>query len=506
MTFLSLVIYTVFLYLFKLKLNDSPEMAPVPHPPVSHLERYLLVFTCILAIVIRIKWMDRALLFDEIHNVLYCIDVDSVWTVVSSSYGFSNHIGHSLAAYPAKILFGTGNWVFRLPALLLGVSSLFYMWHFGRKYFGPKVTMIALLALAVSPTHVNWSVSARGYAGMLFFGLIMIHQFLELLQKPSKTAAIIYVFAATLGIYFHVYTTLIVISQAVFLIYRFARRVFFSQRPQIPKQSFIYIWLGFGLSAFFSIILYLPVLTQMLDSLKDYSHVKIFRERFPLDLLQALADGPIYVSLLVGSAFATGLLSFSRSRTVEFHYYLFLFLFPTLFIWLSRPYYLYPRFFYYLLPVFLLFAGTGALYILRKIEIYRFKRLLHIALFCLLLLIFSNWITHSWTKIFTGRIERVANIIKKHADRDTGFCAIGIGSNLFEYYLDQMIVPKNIDEFNALTSKYARILCVYNERPGVESAQHTTIGRYLEKHATILYDRHFKVFEFEAVEQSIRDQ
>ncbi|MBN1997266.1 glycosyltransferase family 39 protein [candidate division KSB1 bacterium] len=494
---LSVAIYAVILYLFKYRLTGASEKIlgiPKINQPVSQLELYLFLFTVILAVILRIKWMGRSLVFDEIHNVLYSINVNSIWTVISSSYGFSNHIGNSLAAYFAKNLFGTADWVFRLPSLSLGLLSIFYMWHFGRRYFGPKTTMIALLAVACSPTHVNWSVSARGYAGMLFFGLILIFQFLELLQKPSKSTVAVYIIAAVLGIYFHVYTTLVIASQAVFLFFLVVRKLRSPQKPNISPKTFFVIWLAFGLSAFFSILIYLPVMKQMIDSLNLYGQVKIFREGFPLDLLQALAGSPTFVSLLAGSVFAIGLFTFYKARSIEFYYYVCLFLFPTMIVWLSRPYYLYPRFFYYLLPVFLLFIVTGVIFILKKIEILRFKQLFRAGVALVVLLIFVNWIAQSWNKIHKGRIEGVADIMKEYAGPGTGFCAIGIGSNLFEYYIKQTIVPKNIDEFNEIASRYTQIICAYDRRPGVESPQHSEIGHYLEENSTLLYDDHFKIF------------
>jgi uncharacterized membrane protein len=160
---------------------------------------------------------------------MHFIEFDSVWKALSSYISFNNHIAYSILAWCSQSIFGRSEWAFRLPALLLGLASLYLLWLFVRSVLGSNMALLATFALALSPPHVAWSVTGRGYAGMLFATLLSTSMYLRLLERPSYRDCLVFIVASVIGIYFHLYAAFVTIVQSLFLL-RCARRQLCDQR------------------------------------------------------------------------------------------------------------------------------------------------------------------------------------------------------------------------------------------------------------------------------------
>jgi 4-amino-4-deoxy-L-arabinose transferase-like glycosyltransferase len=62
---------------------------------------------------------------------------------------------------------GIGEWSARLVSAVIGILSIPILYFPFRKIFGVRVTLIALLLLAISPWHIYWSQNARFYTSLL---------------------------------------------------------------------------------------------------------------------------------------------------------------------------------------------------------------------------------------------------------------------------------------------------------------------------------------------------
>ena len=326
----------------------------------SAFEILFLMTSLIVAITIRLHSIDRGFDYDELFTVIHFVDVHSIWTTISSYIVFNNHIAYSILSYLSKTIFGRDEWAFRLPALLMGLISLCFFWYFIRTFVDKKVAILATFTLAIIPTHVEWSISSRGYSGLLLFVLIASFSYLRLLREPSHRYWGIFVLASVAGIYMHLYALLVTVSQFILVLLLALKQSYFSKtRPYLNTQSFRLIWSAFWIIVVLSFICYLPVLFKLIYWILRRNH-GTFQLFFPITIAELLSSGGnITLTVLLLFVFVVGLIVFWRLHALEAVYLLFLVTIPLLAVWLSRPYDLYPRFFAYYLPFFILLVSLG---------------------------------------------------------------------------------------------------------------------------------------------------
>ena len=248
----------------------------------SAFEILFLMTSLIVAITIRLQSIDRGLDYDELFTVIHFVDVHSIWTTISSYIVFNNHIAYSILSYLSKTIFGRDEWAFRLPALLMGLISLCFFWYFIRTFVDKKVATLATFTLAIIPTHVEWSISSRGYSGLLLFVLIASFSYLRLLREPSHRYWGIFVLASVAGIYMHLYALLVTVSQFILVLLLALKQSYFSKtRPYLNAQSFRLIWSAFWIIVVLSFICYLPVLFKLIYWISRRNHAT-FQLFFPI--------------------------------------------------------------------------------------------------------------------------------------------------------------------------------------------------------------------------------
>src|SRR6266540_417210 len=171
-----------------------------------------------LALLYRLYPINRGLGQDELYTAVHFVDVGSIWKTISSNDAFNNHIGYSLMARVAEALFGRSEWALRIPALLLGLASLYLFWIFSRSILASPSAMAATFMFAVSPPHIIWSIEARGYSAMIFFTLLSTYLYFRLLRHPTRRAAFFFIVVSVCGVYVHLYSTFVTLVQILFLL------------------------------------------------------------------------------------------------------------------------------------------------------------------------------------------------------------------------------------------------------------------------------------------------
>lgn len=99
-----------------------------------------------------------------------------VWTILTTVE--SNN--HPLASALARLFAGNNEHLFlmRWPGVLLGTLTLAALYGFGARVFGPRIGLLATFILATAYVHVGYSMTVRGYAGMIAM-LVLAYYFLE---------------------------------------------------------------------------------------------------------------------------------------------------------------------------------------------------------------------------------------------------------------------------------------------------------------------------------------
>lgn len=316
----------------------------------------------VLAVALRLYGIDRGLYYDELATAYYFVETGSFIKIASTSIVFNNHIAYSILAFVAQELMGRHEWVLRLPALLFGLGSLIFFWQFARRWLNEWLALGAMLLLAFSPSHVVWSQSARGYTALVFFTLCSSFLFLELLVKPSRRNALLFVLASVTGIYFHLYASVVTAVQILFVIYlvigpklapKWTRRLTFDTRAtRMLALAFVAI-------IALALLLYAPVLRSFLTSMRIRGQ-GAFEPFFPLNVIEELSGSRLFpTSTVLLVIFFIGWVSFYRTNRTQAFYFGLLFVVPLGALWLAHPTDLYTRFFVFLLPYYLFLVTLG---------------------------------------------------------------------------------------------------------------------------------------------------
>lgn len=488
---------------FSLRLPASQFTTLTPlTSSVSSFEVYSLSAVIVIALVLRLHGITRGLTYDEIFTAMHFVEADSMWKTVSSYIVFNNHIAYSILARFSQAIFARYEWALRLPALLLGVGSLYCFWIFGRRFAGPKFAILATFGLALSPAHVIWSESARGYTGMILFTLISSHLYFKLLHCPTRRDGFKFILASVIGIYFHLCAAFVTVVQILFLLYLASSQVFTNQSGRLLHvKSFRTLSLSFAAIVGLSLSCYAPVFPQLIQNITSRGHGS-FQPLFPLRVIENLPGSiwaPLWAPLgaLVFLVFLFGLISFRTSHSKEVNYFTLLFLLPVLTAWLSRPFDLHTRFFVYFLPYYVLLLVSGFFTLWHfatrrhgRVSSYFFRALCTV----LAVSVLCTWTVNSWNNVPEEGFRDAIQAMQTDAIQPIALCAIGGGAELFQYYSEtQIFVPRSREEFQQIVERYPEIRCAYR-KTWWEPAHHTEIGEFLSQNADLKQCQKVTVF------------
>jgi hypothetical protein len=93
----------------------------------------------------------------------------------------------------------------RIPAAAWGTLTLGLAYPFFRRFTGRPAALLGLLALALSPLHIQYSQELRFYASLVFFYLLASLALWDALQKPSTKRWVLFNAACVTGVFFHPY-------------------------------------------------------------------------------------------------------------------------------------------------------------------------------------------------------------------------------------------------------------------------------------------------------------
>lgn len=458
---------------------------------VSFLELIFLVGLFVIAVAIRWRSINRGLEFDELFTVVKFVNVDSLGVTISSSTAFNNHIFYSILTYFSSNIFGQGEWALRLPALLLGLASLSFYWFFSRTLVEKKAALLATAGMTIAPSHVLWSVSARGYSGMILFTLISTFLFFKLLKAPTKLGWLLFVLASAIGIYTHLYASLVALTQITLLLVLAYQQLHAEWSGlSLSARAFRYIWSAFLAIVITSVLCYALVLPKLIYWVLSRGSGR-FQPFFPIELVVSWSGDMGTVAVVVTfSLFVVGLVAFWKSHRVEALYVILAGVLPVLIIWFSRPYFLFPRFFVYFLPFYILLLALGWFEFWHYSLQHR-KKLIKFGgaggSVIYLLLILYSWSSYSWQNIpeagWQTGFRDATNSILMDVNPSVGLCAIGADAELFQFYGEgKLTIPTSVEEIMQMAQNYSEIRCVYFKQPW-ESSLHSQIADFLFENA-----------------------
>jgi hypothetical protein len=466
---------------------DQPNTPASPTQPISTVEACALVIVMVIALVLRLHGLTRGLSFDELYTAYHFIDADSLWATISTYQVFNNHVAYSILGRFGQALLGRSEWVLRLPALMLGLSSIVTLWILGRGLLGPRMAIVSALGLALSPMHVLYSESARGYTGLTLFTLISTHLYLKLLKHPVRRDGLIFVLASVIGTYFHLYGIWVTVVQFVFLLYLAITQAACNPSGRhLGVKSFRLLWSSFPAIGILSFICYAPVCEELLGTIHSRGN-GVLEWSFPLGLIRLLGGTGLALGTLLAGLVVLGLISHRHSHTWETEYVVLLLLAPLLVSWLLlRPADLYVRFFIYFLPYYVLFLVSGLS------ALWHFTTCLHRRIYGVLLrtligisagLILCSWTVNSWRIVPSPEYRDAIETMETGVGPSTMLCAIGGDAEMFQYYANQpLVIPHSMTEFYQFLNETPEVRCAYHD-VSWSSAEHEQMAKFLAQNA-----------------------
>lgn len=107
----------------------------------------------------------------------------------------------TIIMWPWVRLFGDGEIMTRLPALLLGAASIYLIGLLGKQWFEPKVGLLAASFLATSRIGIYFSTEARQYALFLFLTLLTWYFFTQKNKKRYFLSGLLLLMSHTYAIF-----------------------------------------------------------------------------------------------------------------------------------------------------------------------------------------------------------------------------------------------------------------------------------------------------------------
>jgi mannosyltransferase len=141
-------------------------------------------------------WIDEAAAVTEFARY--------PWPRLVAGYDIaSNHFLNSVLIKLVVSVVGEAEWAVRLPAVLFGVAGVWALWQLAQVVASPREAWGAALLLALSYHHVFFSQNARGYTALLFWSTLATTILIRLRSAPTPAALFGYAGCVLLAIASH---------------------------------------------------------------------------------------------------------------------------------------------------------------------------------------------------------------------------------------------------------------------------------------------------------------
>lgn len=187
----------------------------------------VILFILFVAVILRFyDFFEIPFTYDE-FSALFRLEFDSFRELIAKGVKIDGHpAGIHVFLYYWTKLWGIHEWIIKLPFTLAGVGSVYLVWLIGKKWFNETVGLISSAYMASIEFTVMYSHIARPYISGMFFSLLMIHFWSNLMLNPQKNFirnCLLFVLSASLCAYNHHFSLLfaaIVSVSGIFFIQR----------------------------------------------------------------------------------------------------------------------------------------------------------------------------------------------------------------------------------------------------------------------------------------------
>lgn len=225
--------------------------------PISRRGFQLLGALLVIGVIVRAIGLGGGLWFDEIVALVrgYREPLLLQFTVFQGDF---HHTLYSVLARVSLIVFGDTAWAIRLPALLFGAATIPLTYALGREIASERDGWLAAGFLTVFYPHVWFSQNARGYTMLAFWSTLATLLLVRHLRGGGRRPAWGYAAVLALGVYTHLTMLFLAVGHAGVCLVEATRARW--ERPRVIGTG-----LSFVIGAALTLLLYGPMLTQVID-------------------------------------------------------------------------------------------------------------------------------------------------------------------------------------------------------------------------------------------------
>lgn len=148
---------------------------------------HILAFILIVAAILRTYDLFNIPFTHDEFSALFRLQFDSFSELIAHGVRVDGHpAGIHVFLYYWTAIFGRAEWVVKLPFILFGIASIWFVFKIGRLWKNETVGLVAASFMAVSQFTVMYSLIARPYISGLFFSLLMVFFWSKLVLHPNK--------------------------------------------------------------------------------------------------------------------------------------------------------------------------------------------------------------------------------------------------------------------------------------------------------------------------------
>ncbi len=431
-----------------------------------------LVVILAFAAGLRAYRLNSCLWYDEVATLIEFVrlPVNQLLTTYADQ---NNHPLFSLLAHFSVQLFGQSAWALRLPAVLFGLASIWAFFLLGRIVTDKREAFFSTLLISVFYYHVWFSQNARGYTGLLFWGLLGTWLFLKGFKENKFYIWIAYAVSMALGMYTHLTSVFILASH--FIIYCF--RLLKHKRTAEKFHPFIFLPLvSFILTALFTFQLYALILPQVINSLQvQVGGVRVEAWTNPvwaiIEVIRGLqvGFGTFIIGVVAFLIIISGLVSYAKTNSVV----VALFAIPVVMgaavlVVLHRHFY--PRFFFFELGIVILMLIRGCTIIadflarqtMRVIPRSNLNRVFQTALAGIIIIISALSLYHNYRypkQDYLGALKYV----ESRCNKDDVIITTGHSAYPYKnYYAPHLKSIETVDEMQEVISQNRSVWLIYS--------------------------------------------
>ena len=191
---------------------------------------YILLSILILAALLRLLQLgSESLWWDEAVTVaIVRLDWEAFWKVLSHKEA---NMGLYYCLLRLWVNLGESEFVLRSLSALTGVLAVGLVYVLGKRLFDTKVGLMGAALLATNSFHIQYSQEARAYSLMVVLTTLSSLFFLRAIEHSSRNEWAGYILTATLAVYTHFFSVLVLGAHWVWLV--------LVRRRNIPWRGFL---------------------------------------------------------------------------------------------------------------------------------------------------------------------------------------------------------------------------------------------------------------------------